>query len=125
MTPFSSTNERHAFLWRSGSGMQDLGTLGGTSSGASAINNRGQVVGYSETVSGALHVFIYSNGQVTDLYGLIDPALGLTLHWATDINHSGQIITSGTNSHPYLLTPISAGCAGPVISDVSATPNVL
>src|SRR5947209_18771737 len=101
--------------------MQDLGTLGGTESWAWAINNRGQVVGYSRTPSDrALPGFIYSNEQMTDLNGLIDPAL--RVYWATDINDSGQIVANGTGSHPYLLTPISAGCAGPVISDVRQHP---
>lgn len=39
----------HAFVWRSGSGMIDLGVLpGAANSAAAAINNRGVVVGISE-----------------------------------------------------------------------------
>ena len=38
-------NETHAFSWTKKGGMVDLGTLGGNSSSAAAVNNRGQVVG--------------------------------------------------------------------------------
>jgi len=39
--------------------MTDLGTLGGNFSGPVAINDRGQVVGYSTTASGELHAFLW------------------------------------------------------------------
>ena len=38
--------------------MVDLGTLGGSGSGASGINERGQVVGGGETTSGEYHAFL-------------------------------------------------------------------
>jgi probable HAF family extracellular repeat protein len=42
----------------------DLGTLGGPSSSASAINNRGQIVGLSDVRGGSfVHVFLYSTGE--------------------------------------------------------------
>jgi probable HAF family extracellular repeat protein len=46
----------------------DLGTLGGASSSAVAVNEKGQVVGSSETASGATHVFSWTQaGGMVDL----------------------------------------------------------
>ena len=49
----------HAFLWQGGE-MQDLGTLGGLSSQATAINNSGVVAGLSQTSqAGGSHAFLW------------------------------------------------------------------
>jgi probable HAF family extracellular repeat protein len=50
----------HAFLWSRNTGMIDLGTLGGTRSGAAAINKRGQVAGNSLVPGGDTHAFRWS-----------------------------------------------------------------
>jgi probable HAF family extracellular repeat protein len=44
----------------------DLGTLG-TSTGATAINDRGQLTGSSTMANGKGHAFLYSNGRMRDL----------------------------------------------------------
>jgi probable HAF family extracellular repeat protein len=65
----------------------DLGTLGGFGSGARAINDSGQVVGYADTATRDLHAFLYSNGTMIDL----NPP-GSDLSSATSINAAGQVV---------------------------------
>lgn len=78
----------HAFLYSEGM-MKDLGTLGGFFSGASAINNVGQIAGSSLIGDGApVHAFLYSNGVMTD----IGASLGRDYSFARDINNAGQVV---------------------------------
>ena len=77
-------------LWNNGT-ISDLGTLGGTQSAAYAINNLGQVTGWAHTASEATHVFLSSNGTMTDLgtFGL-DPV-------GEAINNNGVIVGQSGN----------------------------
>ena len=58
----------HALLWRDGT-MTDLGNLGGkTNIVASDINNRGQVIGYSNVANDLTHhAFLWQAGVMMDL----------------------------------------------------------
>ena len=94
--------------------IKELGTLGGRSSEGAAINNSGQVVGYSETVAGILHPFLYSsNDGMLDLNALLPERSGWSLHASINsplrISDDGQITGEGTNNggarHTYILTP--------------------
>jgi probable HAF family extracellular repeat protein len=55
-----------AFLWRAGS-MMDLGSLGGAITFVTGVNERGQIVGLSQTASGEFHPYLWENGTMTDL----------------------------------------------------------
>ena len=88
----------------------DLGTLGGSSSMALAINNAGLIVGQADTSSGASHPFLYNpaNASMQDL-GTFGGATGS----ATGINSAGQVVGWATASdnvpRPFLWT--SSGLA--------------
>jgi probable HAF family extracellular repeat protein len=82
--PFPVPN--HAFLF-SHNFMMDLGTLGGNQSTAYGVNDLDQVVGQSETATGAFHAFLYSKGKMYDL-----GTLGGSESLAFDINDSGVVV---------------------------------
>jgi len=98
--------DHYAVFWNSpDSGLEYMGSLGSGYGAAYAINNFGQAVG-----SSAGRAFIWtSDDGMRDLNNLIDPNLGITLTWATDIADSGSIVAWGLDSlgreHSYLLTP--------------------
>jgi probable HAF family extracellular repeat protein len=117
-------NRTHAFLWTSGSGMKDLGTLGGDFSDALDLNNNGDVVGTSTSGAGG-HAFHWSSSTgMQDLNTLIPSSSGVVLTSATGINNAGRIVAIGVATtdrsgpvdtddthmhagpiHAYILTP--------------------
>jgi len=85
--------------------LTDIGTLGGNSSYAEAINSSGQVAGYSFATSpSTAHAFLYASGTLTDVG---QPYGGDTE--AFNINNAGQIVgegasASGVIEHGYIYT---------------------
>lgn len=107
----------HAYL-SSGGIVADLGTLGGPSSAAPAINNAGQVVGTADVSSGVSHAFLYSAGKMIDLGGL--PGYSTTT--ATAINASGEVV--GYSGYAGYMTSAFVSRNGK-ITDLGALPGAM
>ncbi len=96
-----------AFLWQNGH-MRGLGSIPRLhDSKASALNDKGQVVGnaYYRTDEAAL---LWQNGKVYELNTLVPPRSGWKLQNALVINNKGWIIGNGIHNgirRGFLLTP--------------------
>jgi uncharacterized membrane protein len=87
----------HAFVYQ-GSGLVDIGTLGGTYSEGTGIN------GSYTAANGSSHASLYREGKLIDLNDLVDPSLTFLTN-ASGISDNGKIVASGLNGHLYVLTP--------------------
>jgi len=101
-----SPTGRHAVLWSAAGVVQDLGTLGGSTSEAIDINSSGLVIGKS-LIAGdaATHFFLWSTETgMQDLNTLLGEITSVV-----EINDAGQIIgthiATGGASHAFLYTP--------------------
>lgn len=110
VTGFANTGDgtlTHAFLY-SGGQMIDLGVLGGRFSDGLAINDLGDVVGWTQLANSDSnnpndhHAMLYHNGQMTDL-----GTLGGKRSEAFGINNLGQIVgvsdTADNHQHVFLF----------------------
>jgi probable HAF family extracellular repeat protein len=90
----------HAILWTQGGGLVDLGTLGDDPTRALALNDNGQVVGYSDFRHRLLHAFSWTaSGGMRDLAGLSDDDVD---SYATAVNNAGQVIGDISSPGSYL-----------------------
>lgn len=94
----------------------DLGTLGGRTSFATAVNDANVVVGTSATAAGANHAFLWERGVMQDLGTLP----GGTLSQAQSVNRAGQVAgfagVAGGANHAFLFD-------GGTMSDLGTLPG--
>ena len=101
-----SGTDADAFSWTASGGLVDVGTLGGNSSHAVAVNDNGQVAGFSPLsgFSGTERPFIWT--QAAGLRNL--GTLGGNQAEATAMNGSGQVVgwsyTSAGDRHSFSWT---------------------
>jgi probable HAF family extracellular repeat protein len=96
-----NTCRLHPFLWERGTGIRDLGTLGGSFGAPSWISDAGEVAGIS-SISGdqVLHAFLWKNGIMTDLGTLP----GDVCSASQGMNSKGQVVGLSTSSCDFTTT---------------------
>jgi probable HAF family extracellular repeat protein len=96
---YVSGYQTHAFSWKFASGFIDLGTLGGATSTAVAVNEVGQVAGSADTTTTS-HAFLYGK-KMQDL-----GSLSQDYSQAVSLNNAGVVIGIGYTTqgeiHPFL-----------------------
>ena len=97
LAPLAMAQKQHAFIWNSGTGMTDLGTLGGNNSYALGVNDSGEVVGYSYLADNVTtHAFTWTaTGGMVDLGALP----GGTSTQGSCINNAGNVGGNGIDAN--------------------------
>ena len=115
-TSTTAAGVKHAFLWQAGT-MLDLGTLGGASSAAVAIDDSGRVAGDGDTAAGERHAFLWASGAIRDLGALpvTMPELATPAANAVALNQLGEI-TGLSVVGPHSVHVIRTSSAGLVDS---------
>ena len=88
--------------------LTDLGTLGGSSSEARAVDYFGDVVGSAQNAAGLPRAFVWRDGHMIDLNTVLAPGSGWVLESAAAIADTQQIVGYGTlkgKRRAFLLTP--------------------
>ncbi|MCX5067694.1 hypothetical protein OOJ91_17780 [Micromonospora lupini] len=103
--------------------MVDLGTLGGDSSFASAMNDRGDVVGRAQAADGIYRGFLWRDGQMIDLgaFTPIDVNDGGEVVGYTDNGFAGHVWHGGV-LRPLGMWPLAINNRGQVVGHTDAGP---
>jgi uncharacterized membrane protein len=99
------------FMWSKREGFKFIPLLQGDIAGvATSINERQQVVGYSNDANGNFHPWIWQYGLTTNLNDLIEPGSALTgpILLAFDINDRGEITGTTSTGQAFVATPVEA-----------------
>ncbi len=102
-SPVTGLPTQDPFLWQNGT-MLDLGTLGGTLGSATALNNRGEVVGQSNLAGDLIfHPFLWTKSRGMQDLGTFGGDTGTT-EW---INDAGEVVGKadlpGSQTHDAFL----------------------
>lgn len=104
----SAPLEFHAFVWDYQTRrIRDLGTLGGTTSQALAVNRRGEVAGYAYTSDQKRHAFFWDGWTMRDL-GTLDASRPDNESEGVAINRWGDVVGSAEGppfmgrEHPFI-----------------------
>ncbi|MBA2378684.1 MAG: hypothetical protein H0V76_03815, partial [Blastocatellia bacterium] len=101
--------------------IKDLGTLGGNSSFARAINNAGQITGNANVPNGRLHAYIWENGMMQDLGFLPN---GTEFSRGFYLNAQGVVTGESDNnaSKVFIFDP-SVGTMSALVDLVTSNPD--
>ncbi len=100
------------FMWTAEEGFKFIPLLQGDIAGvATSINERRQIVGYSNDANGNFHPWIWQAGVTTNLNDLIEPGSALSgpILLAFDINDRGEITGTTSTGQAFVATPVPAG----------------
>ncbi|MFO0915797.1 MAG: PEP-CTERM sorting domain-containing protein [Pirellulales bacterium] len=109
-----------AVYWDTNDVIHDIGTLGGNSGWAYAVNDDNVIVGFSNNGSGNRGFVFMPGGTITDLNTLLaSSASGWVITRAYDLNNRGLIVGEGTFNgvtQAVVLTPVPEPATLPLLA---------